>query len=632
MYDANIDDDRTRCSKCSQVRDAIILFLSLFAFLSLQNGPRSLLMSIGFFVAFLFVYITKEDKRLFSIKCNWSSCILIGIILLVTITSDFSPIYILGKIVIPNYQPVALCVLSIMSVPCLLYTATWLQNTDSHIFIKKASYFLHSRAFFLLCSFLAAASVLIMFYSSASYSFGMDDAFSLNITGEDYDRVFEMTKLDAVHPPLYYLYLKLFVDSSLYLFPSLPSVYAAKCASVIPYIFLIILCLTWVKKSWGRYAASISVIAVCCMPHMPDSGVTIRMYSFSTLFVACCYIQAYRIQSNHNSLKNWLIFTLFGLLAAYMHYWAALATALIYLYLFIWSLYEGRNTFSKWIVAVVLSIIGYLPWVSIAIKGVQRTSNWGDIPPLTWTGLCDIIVGYTWCLPVLFIVGFCICKAIKNVKEHIKGKQQIHASLGLYIPVTLIATAICVGLLHGSVMTTRHLMPCGATFWLGFVLYIATSTNTHIKLFAAIIIFVSSASNILAFSLNEERKAKVAAHFINQHHDCSTIFVSDSSPCCNTVTEILPHHVYAYKMKLSPVYGKVYEKRISTINSVQELKNLLYNGKKVVFISMNELSKDLFSRDVLVEKTGEYQMELLWHVYNIYISETNSTLPSECCN
>ena len=114
------------------------------------------------------------------------------------------------------------------------------------------------------------------------------------IIKHSYAEVINLTAKD-VHPPLYYLILKIIVDGVRALVPEISVIYVAKLVSVIPYIILMLVFATKVHKEWGYYVAGTGEFGILAMSNLINYGVEIRMYSFSVLFVTLTYLYIYDV-------------------------------------------------------------------------------------------------------------------------------------------------------------------------------------------------------------------------------------------------------------------------------------------------------------------------------------------------
>ena len=139
-----------------------------------------------------------------------------------------------------------------------------------------------------------------------------------------------------VHPPLYYLILKLglLIGNGLL---GINVLYVAKFVSIIP-IFLTVLVNQLYVKKWVGESIWLHSFCILAMPRiMSHAGIEIRMYSWAGLFVYLAFLFAVSILRGDGRFRNWIGLILTALAASYCHYFACIAAFFVYLGLFIGS-------------------------------------------------------------------------------------------------------------------------------------------------------------------------------------------------------------------------------------------------------------------------------------------------------
>lgn len=257
--------------------------------------------------------------------------------------------------------------------------------------------------------FLFLAAVGMLFYSIGlcrGQDIWYDELFTEGFLSQDMKSMLSLAAGD-VHPPLYYIIAKAVTTVLTALFPSVTAVTAAKFASVIPYALLLVYGVTFVRKQYGWFCAGLFSFCLMGMPQMASYTVEIRMYSWALFFVTATFFHASALageKENRFRKLHWFFFFLWGLAAAYTHYFAAAAVFFIYLWLFVFLAgqqygeksrkdfkEEGKHesflkkSFLPWAVCAVLSVLVYLPWIFILLSQVDAVKKDYWILPLTWT-------------------------------------------------------------------------------------------------------------------------------------------------------------------------------------------------------------------------------------------------------
>lgn len=211
-----------------------------------------------------------------------------------------------------------------------------------------------------------------------------------------------------VHPPLYYFLTWAFQN----LFGG-----GYHLATLLTYGIILVIGITWIRKRFGTWNAALFVTLATFMENAVTYNVEIRMYSMAAMFVLLAFIELYEILHRFE-WKNFLLFTVFSLGAAYTHYYALFTVAFFYLFLLGLSI-RRRDIFGKVIVSCVLTVVGYLPWLAVFLSalGEKVTSSW-------WLGTYTTVrdcLGYIYYGPLkkelfFFYVALLVVVFIKESK------------------------------------------------------------------------------------------------------------------------------------------------------------------------------------------------------------------------
>ena len=159
------------------------------------------------------------------------------------------------------------------------------------------------------------------------------------------------------HPPLYYLWLKVFGD----LFGHTVTVYHA--ASLIPFLGGILFAVTLLQRRFGKIPAGffvlVSGLGAACIQY----NLEVRMYSLTFASLAFASYCAYRVICVGEK-KAWIGMVAWGLVAAYSHYYGLVAAGILVFCtgVAVWLKNRGK-TWIKGMWAVVAFLVGYIPWL-----------------------------------------------------------------------------------------------------------------------------------------------------------------------------------------------------------------------------------------------------------------------------
>ena len=166
----------------------------------------------------------------------------------------------------------------------------------------------------------------------------LDEVFTVRIIGQSIKDMLIMTAKD-VHPPLYYFIVRIITD----IFGKNYMVFRA--ISLIPFIITCVYLLLYVKRSRDFITGFLFLFFISFTPNAVLYNNQIRMYGFAALFCWLAYIKLEHIiksKDGENSRKDYLLFTLLSVVAAYTHYYALITIGFFFLGLLIYSICEKK--------------------------------------------------------------------------------------------------------------------------------------------------------------------------------------------------------------------------------------------------------------------------------------------------
>lgn len=336
-----------------------------------------------------------------------------------------------------------------------------------------------------------------------------DELFTVGMIEHSYGELLHFTAQD-VHPPLYYCITKGIVDLCKLIDWRVDTIIAAKLASIVPYFLLLVYALTFLRNKFDIFTAGLFMFCIMSMPQLSAYTVEMRMYSWALFFVTAAFFHAYGIIcGDKHPVRHDTALTLYGLAAAYTQYFACVAVIMIYLSLLAWFVIRYRTGqrkvfIKRWIICVILSIIGYLPWLFVLFSQIKtvRANYW--ILPLTWRSLggCvkflmkpafwkeEINAALAVILFVMYLVllagrGCQVYKAYKEYKacKEYKTWQQddditkklekfLYAAAGCMVLCGLVGFGFLASVMIRPIFVYRYMIPAMGCFWLCFILNI----------------------------------------------------------------------------------------------------------------------------------------------------------------
>ena len=199
-------------------------------------------------------------------------------------------------------------------------------------------------------------------------SLWLDESLSMRWSALPFFEMMERLIRD-VHPPLFYIILKGF----LILDPN--NLIMAKVFIVIGYAFTIIPVSYFLKKHLGKAPMFFFTLCLTSLPMMLIKIVEVRMYTWTMCFIVLTAIYAYKIMKNA-STKDWILFVVFALATAYTHYFGLITMFFFYPMILLYFVVEKKwNNVKHWFIFSGITVVGYLPWLPIALEQVSGVNS-----------------------------------------------------------------------------------------------------------------------------------------------------------------------------------------------------------------------------------------------------------------
>lgn len=336
-----------------------------------------------------------------------------------------------------------------------------------------------------------------------------DELFTVGMIEHSYGDLIAYTARD-VHPPLYYCIVKLVVELCKLMRADASAVIIAKIVSVLPYFILLLYSVTFIRKRFGIFTGGLFLFCVISMPQLSAYTVEVRMYSWALLFVTATLLHAYGVitgsrksvydggSNTHKSDGGYktgshaAALVLYGLAAAYTHYFACVAVIMVYLYVLFVFLTEDRARVKHWLLWVILSIVGYAPWLYVLYRQIVTVNENYWILPLSWRSLGGCIKFLmkpafandalnTVLAVVLFAVYICVF-VLNTVKLYHGSREfnnkidnvtkQWHDFIFMAAGIDALAGLVLFGFVASAILRPifvyRYMIPALGCFWLSF--------------------------------------------------------------------------------------------------------------------------------------------------------------------
>lgn len=251
--------------------------------------------------------------------------------------------------------------------------------------------------------FIATFLLITWSFSISSY---VDEDFSLGLIRHSWSQIITLDAMD-VHPPLYYLTLKVFLNittfwtSSMVIKTIFSRIFSVICFAIMSKGIQVIFKITLNKK----INFFIIFLGLILLPNVLYHATCIRMYAFGAMLIIWELICLLKFRQ-----KNRFTFLIYALilaeLAAYTHYFAAIIAGLLIFYEFISYIKnkQYRSAIKTGIIGCLLFIL-FIPWATIAFKQISTVSQHYWMPN-SLNNFVDLFYYRAFPISVFFFIGF----------------------------------------------------------------------------------------------------------------------------------------------------------------------------------------------------------------------------------
>lgn len=229
----------------------------------------------------------------------------------------------------------------------------WLIRMDSKVESKIPKNVNWNIVLIILFLVLLSINFARLFYNN----FWWDECYSISTAHLSISEIIDATITIDSNPPGFYIILKGFCSILGYQ----PFVYCF--TSYFPYMVIMILSLTVVKKRFGMAPAAMVMLFASMLEQSQYYITEVRSYEWAVLFIFIMFILIYEI-IREPKIWHYVVMTVSFICAGYTHYYALMCGGLLILALIIRSTYiRDKKGFALSSASLIISIIAYAPWI-----------------------------------------------------------------------------------------------------------------------------------------------------------------------------------------------------------------------------------------------------------------------------
>ncbi len=272
------------------------------------------------------------------------------------------------------------------------------------------------------------------------------------------------TAATDVHPPLYYLIIKVAITLLG------EKMWVVKLFSYLPFVLILVVAKIKLPKLFGKKVTFITLALLCVTPCIIRKQAEMRMYTWAMFFVFLFGISFYNGLLNHCKADIW-IGIIMGICAAYTHYYAIVAVAAFYIFMYFVEIKNKKNRRNIYL-GVLLSIITYFPWLIVFINQTRDISEtgWWNRADLSLKHIVMDYIAFPFADGREYLQVFFLLVLILSVFGALKSKDK-KIAYGFMLPYfTVVLSGIIITIVFMPVFISRFLIPSVALLLLGMAI------------------------------------------------------------------------------------------------------------------------------------------------------------------
>jgi hypothetical protein len=372
--------------------------------------------------------------------------------------------------------------------------------------------------------------ILLRLSSFAQNDLWYDEIFSVLTVRFGWAEMFSAIVRDAVHPPLFYVLLKLWSigDSSVWWLRAFPFL-----ISILTLAPLFLLCR---QLKFNVSELLIVFLTIAVNSYFLEYALDLRMYGlvqFFTLFSLWLFIKFQESSETEPSIVWFLAF--FNLLLVYTHYFGWLIVGLEALYL----LFQQRRRFFSFVVSSAVVLLCCAPWIWFVSQNAFNNEATGNLEWLTrpeWRDLLWFYATLNGHLPVphttflnlaIFLSPVCFY-LWRSVRQKTPNRFRYFPAFFAFAPVIIVF--ILSHILPKSIWGERYLIIAAVPYHLMFVRSAVALPEKRLRsVFVGLILIWSLSAAFFNFSQTPKkiRWSGIAEQIRTKKTDAKSVYVFD---------------------------------------------------------------------------------------------------------
>lgn len=476
------------------------------------------------------------------------------------------------------------------------------------------------------------ATIIIMAMQAITDDVWYDEVFSMCFSKLNITDIPGMTARD-VHPPFYYIYLRLFIIIGQTITGGGNEVVLAKMASVFPWFGLAIISMTYIRKKWGFFTGSFYLFLVTAMPQIGNYYVEIRMYSLALLLITSAGLLALSIIQDDSKKWKWCAFWIIGILTAYTQYYACIGIVGVYAGFMLLIVFLSRPRRKKiWAIlgCAIASVIIYIPWMGVVLNQMNNINGTYWIQPLGIKSIFGCIkyiflpvsldgrICYVACGLMLFSTATALVRFIIK-----RERQLLITIICLVIPlIVVVASGFVLSILGTPIFIYRYMVPTLGLFWLAVAIIINRVCDKRLVAYLLLVPYIVGAFYTVRGFYQEENKKVTHMPLVHEAFDKipeNAAVVTNFDHVTTVSGYYLNNDIYIYDGEVDRLIPDMLNGCGSMI-VIDDIINKLQSGQPVYFLGSFNTREDIINDwqeyGIIAEEQDSVLLERYW--FNIY--------------
>lgn len=306
---------------------------------------------------------------------------------------------------------------------------------------------------------------LIMVFSAGFYLFNIgfsdlwsDETYTKAMIHGSLSEMFAKFSND-LHPPLYYLGLKLFTSAFGL------SALSLRLFSVMAVLSILLLGYLTGQRVFGKRGAQYFCLMLLSVPMLAAYSHQARMYTWAAFSVTGVFLYSVLyLKSLQN--RDMVFLFVFTLAAIYIHYYSMVAALVANMFVLLYLLKARNLKWKKHLLMLALALILFLPWLSMFVVQVEKVQRafWAPEVNLAVILSCFTtpfteqfwVTGYAYALMIL-IYSLTIFAAYRSFSKSF-SESRLALWLSIFIFLGTIFVVIVVSLVLQPILYSRYIM------------------------------------------------------------------------------------------------------------------------------------------------------------------------------